>query len=88
MTNSFPPDFSFGVATSSFQIEGFTKVDGRGESIWDRFCDTPGAVKNGDNGDRACEHYQRYPQDIAIMKELGVDAYRFSIACQEYYPPV
>ena len=82
MTNyskSFPQEFSFG-ATSSFQIEGYTHVDGRGESIWDRFCATEGKVKNGDDGTRACEHFARYPEDIKIMKDLGVQSYRFSIA--------
>ena len=82
----FPQDFLFGVATSSFQIEGYTHVDGRGESIWDRFCATEGKVKNGDDGTRACEHYARYPQDIQLMKELGVDAYRFSIAWPRILP--
>ncbi len=77
---TFPKNFCFGTATSSFQIEGYTQVDGRGESIWDRFCATEGKVKNGDDGTAACEHFLRYPQDIQLMKELGVDAYRFSIA--------
>ena len=86
MIERFPSSFSFGVATSSFQIEGFTFADGRGESIWDRFCATPGKVKNGDDGTRACEHYHRYPQDIALMKELGVDSYRFSIAWPRIFP--
>ena len=89
MTNhskSFPQNFRFGVATSSFQIEGYTHVDGRGESIWDRFCATEGKVKNGDDGTQACEHFVRYPEDIQIMKELGVQSYRFSIAWPRILP--
>ncbi|MEC7983764.1 MAG: GH1 family beta-glucosidase [Myxococcota bacterium] len=78
--HTFPQSFCFGVATSSFQIEGYTHVDGRGESIWDRFCATEGKVKNGDDGTRACEHFVRYPEDIRLMKQLGLDAYRFSAA--------
>jgi beta-glucosidase len=84
--HTFPEQFLFGVATSSFQIEGYTNVDGRGESIWDRFCATEGKVKNGDDGTRACEHYVRYPEDIKLMKQLGVDAYRFSIAWPRILP--
>ncbi len=75
-----PADFLWGAATASFQIEGATREDGRGESIWDRFCATPGKVKNGDTGEPACDHYHRYPRDVTMMKELGLRAYRFSIA--------
>jgi len=67
-----PKDFLWGAATASFQIEGATREDGRGESIWDRFCATPGKVKDGDTGDPACDHYHRYPQDVALMKDLGL----------------
>jgi len=81
-----PADFLWGAATASFQIEGATREDGRGESIWDRFCATPGKVKDGDTGDPACEHYHRYPQDVALMKELGLRAYRFSIAWPRILP--
>jgi beta-glucosidase len=73
-------DFTWGVATAAFQIEGANTADGRGESIWDRFCATPGKVKNGDDGSQACDHYHRWQGDIALMQRLGVDAYRFSIA--------
>lgn len=83
---NFPRDFVFGVATSSYQIEGAVDVDGRGPSIWDTFCRTPGKVKNGDNGDRACEHYWRFAQDIELMRSLGVQAYRFSIAWPRIFP--
>lgn len=86
MTPIFPPDFRWGVATSSFQIEGATHVDGRGQSIWDTFCKTPGKVANGDHGDIACDHYNRYKEDIALMKSLGVQEYRFSIAWPRIQP--
>ncbi|MCZ8077465.1 MAG: family 1 glycosylhydrolase, partial [Paucibacter sp.] len=69
---SFPADFLFGVATSSFQIEGATHVDGRGESIWDRFCRQPGAISDGSNGDIACEHFDRLEQDLDLIASLGV----------------
>jgi beta-glucosidase len=77
---NFPKDFVWGTATSSFQIEGAAFEDGRGESIWDRFCRTPGKVLDAANGDVACDHYHRWPDDIALMKSLGMGAYRFSIA--------
>ncbi|GGX73115.1 GH1 family beta-glucosidase [Saccharospirillum salsuginis] len=79
-------DFLFGVATASFQVEGATEEDGRGESIWDRFCATPGKVLNGDNGMPACDHYHRWPADLDLIKELGFDAYRFSIAWPRIEP--
>lgn len=80
------PPFVWGVATSAFQIEGATIEDGRGESIWDRFCATPGKVRNGDTGAVACDHYHRMPADVALMQSLGVDAYRFSIAWPRVQP--
>lgn len=83
---AFPPDFVWGVATSSYQIEGAVHEDGRGESIWDRFAHTPGNTKNGDTGDIACDHYHRYPEDVAMMAALGVKAYRFSIAWPRILP--
>ena len=73
-------DFTFGVATASFQIEGATEVDGRLKSIWDTFSETPEKVKNGDTGEPACDHYHRWREDLDIVKSLNVDAYRFSIA--------
>ncbi|MDN3648035.1 GH1 family beta-glucosidase [Reinekea marina] len=78
--------FTFGVATASFQIEGSTNADGRCESIWDRFCATPGKVLNGDDGSVACEHYTRLEEDLDLIKSLGVDAYRFSIAWPRIEP--
>src|SRR5471030_2487844 len=73
-------DFLLGVATASYQIEGAVHEDGRLPSIWDTFCATPGKTHLGDNGDVACDHYHRYAQDVALLADLGFDAYRFSIA--------
>jgi beta-glucosidase len=81
-----PDGFLWGAATASYQIEGAAAEDGRGESIWDRFCHTPGKVANGDTGDVACDHYHRTAQDIALMRELGLQAYRFSIAWPRILP--
>ena len=82
----FPPDFVWGAATASYQIEGAAHEDGRGESVWDRFCATPGKVRNGDTGEVACDFYHRYRDDIALMRELGLDAFRFSIAWPRVLP--
>ena len=82
----FPEDFNWGVATSSYQIEGAAFEDGRGESIWDRFCATPGKVANSEDGLTACDHYHRYAEDIQIMKQLGVTTYRFSMAWPRMFP--
>jgi len=82
----FPPEFLWGTATASFQVEGAAFEDGRGESIWDRFCRIPGKVFAGDNGDVACDQYHRYPEDIRLMKEAGIQAYRFSIAWPRIIP--
>jgi beta-glucosidase len=76
----FPSGFRWGVATAAYQIEGAVKDDGRGESVWDRFSHTPGKVKNGDNGDVACDSYHRYLDDVALMRRLHIDSYRFSIS--------
>lgn len=83
---SFPPDFLWGCATASYQIEGAAKEDGRGPTVWDIFSHTPGKVANGDTGDVACDSYHRYPEDIALLKALGVKAYRFSIAWSRIFP--
>jgi beta-glucosidase len=82
----FPGDFVWGAASASYQIEGSVDEDGRGESIWDRFCATPGQVRNGDSGAIACDFYHRYPEDIALMRELGIGAFRFSIAWPRVVP--
>lgn len=82
----FPAGFIWGTATASFQVEGAAWEDGRGESIWDRFCRTPGKVAGGHTGDMACDHYHRFPQDIKLMQELGTRAYRFSTAWPRIVP--
>jgi beta-glucosidase len=82
----FPTDFVWGAATSAYQIEGAIDQDGRGASIWDTFSATPGKVRNGDTGAIACDSYHRYRQDIALMRELGLDAFRFSIAWPRIVP--
>jgi beta-glucosidase len=83
---TFPRDFVWGCATASYQIEGAWDEDGKGESIWDRFSHTPDRVMNGDTGDIACDHYHRMREDVALMKELGLKSYRFSIAWPRIYP--
>jgi beta-glucosidase len=85
-TSSFPSDFIWGAATASYQIEGAAHEDGRGESVWDRFCATPGKVRNGDSGEVACDFYHRYREDVGLMRELGLDAFRFSIAWPRVLP--
>ncbi|MCT2537211.1 GH1 family beta-glucosidase [Aquibacillus koreensis] len=82
----FPEDFKWGVATAAYQIEGAAHEGGRGKSIWDTFSYTPGKVLNGDNGDVACDSYHRYPEDVQLMKELGVDIYRFSVSWPRIFP--
>ncbi|HEX7022706.1 MAG TPA: GH1 family beta-glucosidase [Trueperaceae bacterium] len=83
---SFPADFVWGVATSSYQIEGATREDGRGPSIWDTFCATPGKVAGGGNGDIACDHYHRWENDLEFIRSLGARAYRFSVAWPRILP--
>lgn len=86
MSLTFPPTFTWGVATASYQIEGAAHTDGRGSSIWDTFSATPGKVVNGDTGLIACDHYNRFEDDIRIMQDLGVTSYRFSIAWPRMFP--
>jgi beta-glucosidase len=84
--HGFPPDFRWGAAVSAYQVEGAVDEDGRGESIWDRFSATPGKIANGDTGRVACDSYRRYPEDVELMRELGLNAYRFSIAWPRILP--
>ncbi|MEU7692264.1 GH1 family beta-glucosidase [Microbispora hainanensis] len=79
-------NFLWGTATSSYQIEGAVSEDGRTPSIWDTFCATPGTVADGDTGAVACDHYHRMPEDVALMAELGMDVYRFSLAWPRVQP--
>ncbi|MBI3175515.1 MAG: beta-glucosidase [Chloroflexi bacterium] len=85
-TYSFPPKFLWGAATAAYQVEGGWDADGKGESIWDRFSHTPGKITNGDTGDVACDHYHRYEEDIALMRQLGLKAYRFSVSWPRVLP--
>ena len=85
-TRLFPADFLWGAATAAYQIEGAWLADGKGESIWDRYTHTPFMVQNGDTGDIACDHYNRMPEDVALMKSLGFKTYRFSIAWPRILP--
>jgi beta-glucosidase len=85
-TDSLPPTFLWGVATSAYQIEGAAAEDGRTPSIWDTFCRVPDAVHKGDHGDVACDHYHRMPSDVRLIRELGVDTYRFSVSWPRVQP--
>ncbi len=82
----FPDKFLWGAATSAYQIEGSPLADGAGPSIWQRFAHTPGMMSNGDTGDVACDHYNRMPADVALMKQLGLQAYRFSVSWSRVMP--
>jgi beta-glucosidase len=83
---NFPADFRWGCATSAYQIEGAAAADGRGESIWDRFCAGPGRIRDGSTGAIACDHYRRWPEDLDLAQSLGLNAYRFSIAWPRVFP--
>jgi beta-glucosidase len=82
----FPDGFVWGAATAAYQVEGAVDADGRGQSIWDTFCRVPGAIAGGDTGDVACDHYHRYAEDVGLLAELGLGAYRFSIAWPRIQP--
>ncbi|MFJ1777166.1 GH1 family beta-glucosidase [Streptomyces anulatus] len=84
--NALPADFTWGVATAAYQIEGAVAEDGRSPSIWDTFSHTPGTIDGGDTGDVACDHYHRVPEDIGLIKQLGAEAYRFSVAWPRVVP--
>lgn len=82
----FPEGFVWGATTTSYQVEGAVSADGRGESVWDRFCHTPGKIYEGHTGDVACDHFHRYKEDIGLIAELGLKGYRFSIAWPRVIP--
>ncbi|MFD8752920.1 GH1 family beta-glucosidase [Kitasatospora sp. NPDC059577] len=84
--HDLPAGFRWGVATAAYQIEGAAEEDGRGPSVWDTFVTRPGVIRDGHTGAVACDHYHRYPEDIALMKGLGLDGYRFSIAWSRIQP--
>jgi beta-glucosidase len=84
--DGFPASFLWGVATAAYQIEGASELDGRGESIWDRFCRTPGKVRNGDDGSIACDFYHRYLEDIGLVRDLGATAFRLSVSWPRVLP--
>jgi len=84
--SDFGADFRWGCATSAYQIEGAVEADGRGESIWDRFCTLPGRVRDGASGAVACDHYHRWREDLDLARDLGVNVYRFSIAWPRVCP--
>lgn len=82
----FPPDFLWGTSTAAYQIEGAVSEGGRGPSIWDTFAHTPGKILGGETGDVTCDHYHRYPEDVALMRQLNLNAYRFSLAWPRMQP--
>ena len=82
----FPAGFTWGVATSAFQIEGAATADGKGPSIWDTFCRRPGAIADASDGDVACDHYHRWQEDLDLVAGLGVNAYRLSISWPRVRP--
>ncbi len=83
---TFPKDFVWGCATSAYQVEGAWNEDGKGPSIWDTFVHSPGHIVNNETGDLAVDHYHRYIEDVALMKDLGLSAYRFSISWSRIMP--
>ncbi|HEY6724973.1 MAG TPA: family 1 glycosylhydrolase, partial [Polyangiaceae bacterium] len=82
----FPDDFVWGAAAASYQIEGAADADGKGPSTWDMFCERPGKIYNGQTGAVACDHYHRYPEDVSLMRELGLQAYRLSLSWPRLIP--
>lgn len=86
MTTGFPPGFAWGTATASYQVEGAVATDGRAPSIWDTFAHTPGRIADGTTGDVADDHYRLFAEDIRLLADLGLTAYRFSIAWSRIIP--
>jgi beta-glucosidase len=86
LARRFPPGFLFGTATAAYQIEGGHDADGKGPSIWDTFCLRPGAISTGETGEIACDHYHRWREDVALMREIGLGAYRLSISWPRVIP--
>ncbi len=86
LARRFPAGFLFGTATAAYQIEGGHDADGKGRSIWDTFCERPGAISTGETGEIACDHYHRWREDVGLMRELGLGAYRFSISWPRVLP--
>ncbi|HET6651843.1 MAG TPA: GH1 family beta-glucosidase [Nocardioides sp.] len=84
--HALPASFLFGASTASYQIEGAVAADGRGASVWDTFCAVPGRIRDGSSGAEACDHYHRYAEDVSLMKGLGLDGYRFSVAWPRVQP--
>lgn len=84
--SDFPASFLWGCSTSSYQIEGATGIDGRGDSIWDSFCAIPGAIRDASDGSTACDHYHKWPEDLDLARDFGLNAYRFSIAWPRVFP--
>ena len=82
----FPEGFDWGTASASYQIEGGWDADGKGESIWDRFCHTHGNITDNSSGDVSCDFYHRYEEDIKLVKDLGIKVYRFSVAWSRIFP--
>jgi len=83
---AFPESFVWGAASAAYQVEGGWDADGKGRSVWDMLVRRPGAVLNGDTGDVACDRYHRYREDVAIMKEIGLKGYRFSVSWPRVLP--
>ena len=84
--SDFPGNFTWGAATAAYQIEGAWNEDGKGPSIWDDMCHRDGKIQGGSNGDTACDHYHRWPEDIELMKALGLGAYRLSLSWPRILP--
>src|SRR5471032_2035088 len=82
----FPEGFRWGTATSAYQVEGAVHEDGRGASIWDNFCATPGRIRDGSSGETSVDHFHRFMEDVALMKAMGAKTYRFSIAWPRVFP--